>query len=269
MTTLLNALREIVKNVVYGRNFFKRASLFSSLIFFSCHHTFAEELPPLPEGPLILTSITPEQLSADFWINRLPNPDWVLKTPEELRFFNQEILEMAPARVDVLLWPATRRGQDISDQLELEYTTVAGRILYDADNKRIPKDFFSVNVKPLMRWEEIPAQIKIKWGAATRATSVRALPSTVKMLEDIGDVEFDQLQFTLIKLWTPVAIFHKSKDGVWYYVQAPYVRGWVRAKDIAVFNDLPSLKQMIKRNQFLDVTGESVPVCLNPPCQPA
>jgi hypothetical protein len=57
-----------------------------------------------------------------------------------------------------------------------------------------------------------------------------------------------------------VAIFHRSKDGEWLYVQAPYVRGWVKAKSIAIFSDRDSVEKMVKRKQFLVVTGESVSI---------
>ncbi len=80
------------------------------------------------------------------------------------------------------------------------------------------------------------------------------------MIEGKGDVEFDQLQYTLIKLWTPVAIYHTSSDGKWFYVQAPYVRGWVKAKDVAIFEGREELKTRLKTGSFLVVTGESVRV---------
>ena len=225
-----------------------------------------EPLPPLPKGPLFLTGTTAEQLTPDYWINRLAKPDRVLKTPKELELFNHEILVMAPKRIDIFSWPFSWRGVDIADQLQLEYSTVENRKLFDArdQTRYVSKDFFTNNVKPLVQLEVLPKQIALKWGVAIRPTSVRALPITVKLLEEVGDIEFDQLQFSLIKLWTPVAIFHKSKDGKWLYVQAPYVRGWVKTEDIAYFSNRGSLHKMVKQDPFLVVLGESVPVFSEP-----
>ena len=42
--------------------------------------------------------------------------------------------------------------------------------------------------------------------------------------------------------------------------QAPYVRGWVRARDVAFFADREELRTRLKTGGFLVVTGESVPV---------
>ncbi|MBI4357738.1 MAG: SH3 domain-containing protein [Candidatus Omnitrophica bacterium] len=225
-----------------------------------------ESMPALPRGPLMLTGVTPEQLSADYWIHRLPNPDRVLKSPEELKFFNKEIDMMLHERIDIFEPGVLPNGTQIRKQIQLEYETVSNRKLFDLHDKYIPKRFFSDEIEPNVNSEAVPNPLSMKWGVATRATSVRALPTDTKMLEEKGDIEFDQLQFTLIKLWTPVAVLHTSKDGRWYYVQAPYVRGWVKSKYIALFAGRQALREKVKTDRFLAITGESVSVCLDPDC---
>ncbi|OQA56323.1 MAG: SH3 domain of the SH3b1 type [Candidatus Omnitrophica bacterium ADurb.Bin277] len=227
---------------------------------FAATHAMAEELPPLPNGPLILTSATPAMQSSEFWIRRLPDPDAVIKTPEQIANFNEFVRNLVKENVDIFRLDLTRPGRQITSQLELEFNTLRNRKLFGTDDKYIQKNFFDETIKPLVQIDKVPGTIRMRWGAAVRATSVRALPTMVKMLEDRGDVEFDQLQFTLIKLWTPVGIFHQSSDGQWFYVQAPYVRGWVRARDIAVFPSRPELKKYASSGRYLVVTGEGVNV---------
>ncbi len=222
--------------------------------------TWAEELPPMPEGPLVLTTITGEELSPDYWIDRLPNPDQPLKAPEELKQFNEDIHAALPERFNIFEMEPSRTGRAIREQIELEYNTLKGRILFGVDGERIPPALFENEIKPVLNLGAIPDRIQIRWGAAAKATSVRALPSDIKMLEEIGDIEFDQLQFTLIKLWTPVAVTHRSSDGRWLYVEAPYARGWVQAKDIAIFKTRDRLKKYVKSERPLVVTGESIPI---------
>jgi hypothetical protein len=241
----------------------KKSFLVFFLIFnllLPLHLTQAEELPPLPPGPLILTSVTPDMLSPDYWISRIENPDKVLKTPKELKSFNEDIRAMVKDQVDVFLLQPTRSGKPVKEIIQLQYNALRGRGLYDVNDAVVPKSFFDTNVKPVINIGKIPERITLKWGAATRATSVRALPTDVKLLEKLQDVEFDQLQFTQIKLWTPVAILHTSSDGKWYFIQAPYTRGWVHAKDIALFSSRDALKKYAKSDSFLVVTGESVPL---------
>jgi len=198
-------------------------------------------------------------LSADYWIKRIPDAEKPVKTPEQLKHFNEEILDMVPERRDVFKMDRTRPGSQIAGPLQLEYDTLRNRKLFDGEGKVVPKSVFD-ELKPLMQIDKVPAKVKMKWGAAVRAASVRAIPTPMKMIEGADDVEFDQLQYTQIKLWTPVGIFHETSDRKWFYVQAPYVRGWVRAKDIAVFEGRDELKTYLKSGRFLVVTGESVRV---------
>lgn len=219
-----------------------------------------EELPPLPPGPLVLTSVTSEQLSPEYWIRKIPDAEKPLMPPEPLQEFNEYIRSIIPDRRDVLGMGTWKAGKAVRDQIELEYNTVKSRKLFGIDDQYISPSFFEEMIRPVLAWEMISDKIRIRWGAAIRPASVRALPAEVKMLEEQRDYEFDQLQFTLIKLWTPVAILHESSDHRWYYIQAPYSRGWVKAKDIAVFPGQAELKRYVQSKDFLVVTGESVPI---------
>ena len=225
----------------------------------------SEELPALPKGPLVLTSVTSEQLSANYWINRIPNANRLLKTPEQLAQLNEEIVMTVPDQVDLFKW-SPPRGSNIRNQLQLEYDTISNRKLFDGQGKPVSKSIFPEKIKPVMEWEQVPNSLKVTWGVTTKATSVRALPTSMKMIEGADDFEFDQLQFTLIKLWTPVAVYYESTDKNWYYIQAPYVRGWVKAEDIAIFPSRDAVKKYIKRQSILVVTGESISVCQEPGC---
>ncbi len=238
----------------------KKIFLFLLAVFFIFPALYAEEeLPPLPKGPMILTSATPAMQSPEYWIKRIPGAEKPIKTMDQVKHFNEEIKTMVPENIDVLKIEKRRPGKTVMDQLQLEYDTLKNRKLFDANDKVVPKSFFE-EIRPLMQIDQVPSKIKVKWGVATRATSVRAIPTMVKMIEGPGDYEFDQLQFTLIKLWTPVAIYHHSSDEKWFYIQAPYVRGWVKAKDIAIFSSRDDLKTRLKTGSSLVVTGESVRV---------
>ncbi|PIQ86190.1 MAG: hypothetical protein COV74_05810 [Candidatus Omnitrophica bacterium CG11_big_fil_rev_8_21_14_0_20_45_26] len=223
-----------------------------------------ESLPPLPKGPLILSGAAPEMQNADFWIKRLPDANQALKTPEEIAQLNKEINETIAERTDVFKIKGMFRGIDIKEAIEKSYETIKSRKLFGVDDKYITKDLFTDQILPNLNLDAVPNMVNIRWGVATTAASVRALPIWVKMLEEKGDIEFDQLQFTLIKLWTPVAVYHTSTDGKWYYVQAPYVRGWVESKHIAFFKDQDAVKEKVKSKDYVVVTGESVPVYAGP-----
>ena len=101
-----------------------------------------EEMPPMPKGPLVLTSTKSEQLTADYWINRLPNPEQVLKTPEELKQFNEEITKMAPVRVNIFQTESLPRGSEIRSVIREEYSVVSNRKFFDVAGAVVPKSLF-------------------------------------------------------------------------------------------------------------------------------
>ena len=143
-----------------------------------------EELPLLPKGPLLLTSTTPEQFHPDYWVNRLSDPDKILKTSEEIEVLNENTRAMVRDQIDVFKMPLKRDGRSIRELLELQYNMIKGRILFTADDSYIPKSLFEQKIKPVMQWDKVLDQIRIRWGTAVRPASVRALPIDVKILEE-------------------------------------------------------------------------------------
>lgn len=213
-------------------------------------------LPPLPPGPMILTSVVPDMLNPEYWINKLPEPDKLLKTEEEMRVFNQDLHAMIKDCVEIFRLSGNKKGSAIKEFMEYQYKAVRGRGLYGLDNNTVPKEYFDKNVKPNMNLEKIPDTIKVKWGVASYPVRVRALPTDLTLMEKKDDPEFDMLQFTRLKLWDPVAIYHTSADGKWVYIQASYIRGWAEASGITAFPTRAEIQK--KLSKTLIVLGESV-----------
>jgi hypothetical protein len=218
-------------------------------------------LPPVPPGPLLLTSVREEMLSPDYWINKLPEPDKPIKTAEELKVFNEDIHAMIKDCVDVFRLGASKSGSSIKKFIEYQYKAVRGRGLYDLQNNVVPPAYFDKNIKDNLNLEAIPSSIKIKYGVASHPVRVRSLPTEIKLMEKKDDPEFDVLQYTRLKVWDPVAIYHTSKDGKWVFLQSAYIRGWAEASGIVVSNT-ETLKK--KLSKILVVTGESVIIYKDP-----
>ncbi len=219
-------------------------------------------LPPLPQGPLLLTSDRPEQLNPEYWIQKLPNANKVLKTPADIKALNQDIHAMIKDCVQVFKIGANKKGSAVKDFIALQYKAVRGRGLYDLQNNVVPPGYFDANVKDNLNLEAIPGTIHVRWGVASYPVRVRALPTDIKLMEKKDDPEFDMLQFTRLKLWDPVAVYHTSKDGKWVYIQSPYTRGWAEASGISIFSSRENIQKRLSKH--LVVLAESVPVFKDP-----
>lgn len=154
----------------------KIAVLLIGSVIFSMQAIAKEDLPPLPKGPLLLTSTAPEQLNPDYWVNRLPDPDRILKTPEELEILNENTHAMVRDQIDVFRMPLKKDGRSIRELLELQYNIIKGRILFAADDSYIPKSLFEQEIKPVMQWEKVASQIQLRLAAQTDITHVVWLP---------------------------------------------------------------------------------------------
>ena len=153
----------------------KKNVLFLLALLFVFSTAYADdELPPLPKGPMILTSATPAMQSPEYWIKRIPGAEKPIKTMDQMKHFNDEIKHMVPENIDVLKLEKSRPGKAVIDQLQLEYDTLKNRKLFDVKDQVVPKSFFENEVKPLMQIDQVPSKIKVTWGVATRAEIGRA-----------------------------------------------------------------------------------------------
>ena len=102
--------------------------LIAFLLVFSAAYA-DDDLPPLPKGPMILTSATPAMQSPEYWIRRIPNAEAPVKTIDQVKHFNEEIKHMVPENIDVLKLDKSRPGGAVKEQLQLEYDTLRSRKL--------------------------------------------------------------------------------------------------------------------------------------------
>lgn len=102
--------------------------------------------------------------------------------------------------------------------------------------------------------EVLGESIEVQHGWTLRRTNMRMYPSEAVVHK--GNPEIDYNQYTLLEPFTPLAILHLSKDGGWLYVHAPYMRGWVRKRDVYVSGREKLLEVLQK--PFLVVTKGSI-----------
>ncbi|MDW8295039.1 MAG: SH3 domain-containing protein [Aquificaceae bacterium] len=81
-----------------------------------------------------------------------------------------------------------------------------------------------------MNLEGLGELVVLRHGWTLRRTNMRMYP-TDRVIHK-GNPRIDYNQYTLLEPFTPLAILHTSKDGNWLYLQAPYMRGWVRKEDV-------------------------------------
>lgn len=95
-----------------------------------------------------------------------------------------------------------------------------------------------------------------------RETHVRVFPTHKPRFYDFSRAgegyPFDYWQDSLLFANTPVRIEHMSRTGDWLFVQAPYVRGWVRAQDVALVDE--HQRRILRQGPFMVMVRDQVPL---------
>lgn len=104
--------------------------------------------------------------------------------------------------------------------------------------------------------EGIEGKVFVRFGWTLKRTNMRMYPSMVSIHK--GNPKIDYNQYTLLEPFTPLAILHTSKDGQWLYVQAPYMRGWIKKQDVLISTREELLN--ILQKPFLVVVKDKVKI---------
>ncbi|MFN3813797.1 MAG: SH3 domain-containing protein [Aquificaceae bacterium] len=108
----------------------------------------------------------------------------------------------------------------------------------DADS--LPAGKFYVNGKEATKsnfidnrnLESIKDKVEVLFGWTTKRTSMKMYPTDVRIHSKNRDIDYNQ--YTLLEPFTFLAIVHVSKDGEWFYAHSPFMRGWVKKKDVKI-----------------------------------
>lgn len=183
---------------------------------------------PLAEGEL---------LTAEFWLKRLDDPDRLLMPAEAIDRFNRNV-HSTLGIPNVLDMPDELSAAEVRKAIGQYGIPKSPR--YDSTGQLWEQAFYeSLLIKAM---PELPSRVEVRFGLATRRTSVRTFPSWDLGSKEPLDLGFDEFQETTIDVGWAVAILATSRDegydqdqsGEWYFCLTPLYWGWVPAEDIAV-----------------------------------
>lgn len=66
----------------------------------------------------------------------------------------------------------------------------------------------------------------------TTSTAMRVLPTVKPFFETADGFPFDALQNTGLKLNEPIRVLHRSRDGLWVFVETADTSGWVESRNV-------------------------------------
>ncbi len=197
-------------------------------------------------------NVIPEMLTADFWIDKLPEPDQIIMSGEEIDSFNQDIIRSLPDLVyDLIDYPASLNKEQLTKLVTMRPFPEEDRY----SNGRLVDWAYYQNLKEQMNLSGIGEKNKVTYAVTVRRTNIRTFPTSDESLSEPDDKEFDLFQETAAGPAEPVLILHYSSDGNWCFVQIYNYCGWMPAADIAVAEDKKSWLAYVSPANYLVVTG--------------
>ncbi|MDO5563857.1 MAG: NlpC/P60 family protein [Eubacteriales bacterium] len=180
-------------------------------------------------------NVDQKYLNAQYWINKIPNPDDILMGDGEIesRNFNRKEKE---AHKDINFFSIEK------DNTEKKLTTEQLKKLMSFFNYDENKSYYVMGEKKNKEYfDMLNSKFNIeeyenkhlRYGFSIAKTDLKNIPSSDKVFTNPNNVFTDEFLSTSMILNEPIIIIAEDKDGDWYYVITQYGGGWVEKEKVA------------------------------------
>lgn len=196
------------------------------------------------------------QLSPDYWIKRLADPDRVILDRAAIAAQNAEVLHKDPSMHDLAALPEElTRAQVLAwiDALSSRPT----RELFDIEGVPVTDAVINVLMRNLDR-DGVPERQTQRHGLVVHRAALRSMPTTQRLFSEAGNTDIDRFQESALFPGTPVLIVHRSRDKEWLFVVSARYAAWVEATAIGE-GTAAEVTDYAAHDAYRIVTGATVP----------
>lgn len=222
-----------------------------------------QEPLPLPVSGVL--GVEEAQLTPEFWIARLENPDTPVLTPADIQSANARLLRLEPSLHDLAALPGSLPRQSVLDWIG-GVSRLSDDPLFDDEGKRYP-EAMRAGWRQSLALDRVPETVTPRFGLIVRRAPLRAFPTELRAFDEPGDVDIDRFQESAEFPGTPVAIVHESADGRWLFVLSQRYAAWVQ-RDFVALGARANVLAYATRTPFRVVTGARVESVYTPEAPP-
>ncbi len=220
--------------------------------------------------PLIASSRLPNVTAGmerpEFWIKKIEYPKNLLLTPEKIQKMNERNLK----RKDLLLCRISDLKEDwereeILSLLKEDWENFGetGEVRYGKSGIPLGEPFWN-ELRNNLNEGSVKESSRMLLGLIVKRTDIRVFPTDEPSMSTPNRFEFDRFQHSSISPGSPIGIYHFSKDRQWAYAQTPFIRGWVRVRDLAIARERSEVVGYEEAKDRLLVTGNLVHISGDP-----
>jgi len=197
---------------------------------------------------------------AEFWLDKLENPDRVILKPDGILKFNKQLIESG--KVFNFRDASKYYSKSyVKASIERMFYNISRGVKYFIDGNKIPESFFD-DIYSDLNLNEIEDRVESRFALTIKYTNQRLIPVDLELLKKKSQIYFDRNQNSALDIGTPLVVLHSTKDSRWHFVVAPTSSGWIRDKDIA-FGSKKEILDYITPKKFIVTTEPKSAIRVN------
>jgi len=200
-------------------------------------------------------------LSAEFWIERAPEPEAVLMDRQAIAAFNADAYARDPHLVDLDAYPAALPGSEVLRTIQAISKPPDAPLFY-RDGREVGEDDYRRYTEH-MALDAVPETVPVRFGLVLKRADMRTWPTGDVVFKTPNTIDLDRFQENGLFPGAFVAVLHGSADGEWYFAQSYNYAAWVR-RDRVALGDRAEIVAYKNAEPFLVVTGDRVATTFNP-----
>jgi hypothetical protein len=211
--------------------------------------------------PILIVNKNRHLNIAEFWINKIKEPNKIIMNEKEIKIFNDHI---AYKQKKLNYFNELNESYDnlwIKEKIFKGFHGIQLVAHYFEDGSEIPKSFYADIEKRIAIERKEEENTPTRYALTINYTNQKIIPTKRLLLKKSSQIHFDRNQNSALDIATPLAIIHSSKDGLWHYGIGPTSSGWVRDEDIA-FGDKEEILSYLKPSNFIVTTAAKTAVLI-------
>ncbi len=196
---------------------------------------------PAAAGTEYLPEVTAEMTDPSFWAAKVSEPDLIRADPESFEALNAGFLATPECcMIDLKKDYPAYNGKDFQHRLANDAAGVIALYSsggnYGMDGRRLTAEDFAGIAEAVENAEASETQ-EVQYAVAVALADVRSLPTDMLVTDDPEDLDYDELELSVVRVNEPVVVRGRTADGQWYCCDNFCVSGWIKAEQLAVCRD--------------------------------
>jgi len=234
-----------------------------ALLFSSCQD-IGDNKPLLSDSeqkqPVVIVNKNRHLNIAEFWIDKIENPNKVIMNTKEIDIFNQNTSKQG--RLTFFEEINKSYGSSwVRKSIVANYEGISSRTTHFIDGNKI-SSLFLRSIKDSLNLDAIDTNsVKTRYALTTTYCHQKIVPTNLALLKKKNEIHFDRNQNSALDIASPIAILHSTIDGQWHYGIGPTSSGWVRNDNIA-FGTKKEIVNYLNSKNFVITTAAKTSVLI-------